>query len=265
MCAEPVTEDLSIEVNRDRTTELVSPGALRGEIGLTLQTHQALILVQGRAPIADKPAIIGLLGFADRLRVIWGASRNDDPYADWWLIQVHEALQVIDDAIHERQVRVTQQLEQIRGMFVTVASSGEPSRIRLQFVNPYAYRAARSLARFDNLVCSVATATHIGFLDTDTRHQILQACGRKLRSLFILPQRYRLLGLTREIVRSKEGRSHEARLARGELPASILSGEQQSLLTPRKINFPSSQIESTRSSSELLSQQDKDDKKNESD
>jgi hypothetical protein len=29
-------------------------------------------------------------GFADRLRVIWQAARNDDPYADWWLIKVHE-------------------------------------------------------------------------------------------------------------------------------------------------------------------------------
>ena len=244
-----------------RTVQSQQTKALRGEVWLILQTYQAQQLLRGRARTKDRPVIIGLIGFADRLRVIWQAARSDDPYADWWLIQVHDALQVIDDVIEERQARVTQQLAQIRGMSITVGSSVEPSRIRLQFINPYAYRAARSLARFDNLVCSVATAAHIGLLDTDTRHQILQASGRKLRSLFMLPQRYRLLALDRETVRRKAGRSHEAQLAMGELPASILSGEQQSPLTPRKINFPLSQLESTRSSPGLLSQNDNDDQK----
>ena len=253
--------DPNPETVAGRSVQSHHTSALRGEIWLMLQTYQAQQLLHGRARTKDRPVIIGLIGFADRLRVIWQAARSDDPYADWWLIQVHEALQVIDDAIDERQASVTRQLEQIRGMFVTVASSGEPSRIRLQFVNPYAYRAARSLARFDYLVCSVVTAAHIGLLDADTRHQILHVCGRKLRSLFMLPQRYRLLGLNREIVRRKAGRSHEARLMMGELPALILSGEQQSFLAPRKTNFPSSQIEPACSSSGLFSQQDSDDKK----
>ena len=44
------------------------------------------------AASAEKPAIIGLLGFANLVRTIWHGARADDPYADWWLLQVHEAM-----------------------------------------------------------------------------------------------------------------------------------------------------------------------------
>ena len=70
------------------------PGALHGQVWLTIQTNQAQQLIHGRAGTPDKPTIIGLVGFANRLRVIWQAARNDDPYADWWLIKVHEAIEV---------------------------------------------------------------------------------------------------------------------------------------------------------------------------
>ena len=39
-----------------------------------------------------KPAIIGLIGFADRLKSLWQAIRFDDPYADWWLLKVEDAV-----------------------------------------------------------------------------------------------------------------------------------------------------------------------------
>ncbi len=80
-------------------------GPLRGQVWLTIQTHQAQQLVRGRNGTPDKPAIIGLVGFADRLRVIWQAARNDDPYADWWLIKVHEAIEASGDPTPELATR----------------------------------------------------------------------------------------------------------------------------------------------------------------
>ena len=62
----------------------IGPGTLRGQVWLTVQTRQAQRLIRGRSGNADKPAIIGLVGFADRLRVNRQAARNDNPYADWW-------------------------------------------------------------------------------------------------------------------------------------------------------------------------------------
>ena len=55
------------------------PGALHGQVWLTVQTHHAQQLIHGREGTPDKPPIIGLTGFANRLRVIWQAARDDDP------------------------------------------------------------------------------------------------------------------------------------------------------------------------------------------
>jgi hypothetical protein len=54
----------------ERSSHPQTPGALQGQVWLTVQTNQAPQLIHGRAGTPDKPAIIGLIGFADRLRVI---------------------------------------------------------------------------------------------------------------------------------------------------------------------------------------------------
>ncbi|MES9958674.1 MAG: AcaB family transcriptional regulator, partial [Sedimenticola sp.] len=76
-----------------KPTDADKPGPLRGQIWLTLQTNQARRLIRGRNGAKGQSPIIGLGLFAERLRLIWQASRNDDPYADWWLIKVHEAIE----------------------------------------------------------------------------------------------------------------------------------------------------------------------------
>ena len=215
------------------------PGALQGQVWLTLQTNQAQQLVHGRKGMPDKPTIIGLIGFADRLRVIWQAARHDDPYADWWLIKAHEAIEATRTTIDRQQADLVKQLEQMVAMEVSVAASQHPYRVHLQFANPYAYRGAQLLAQYDRLVCTALTARHIGLLEGADSVQAQQACARKLRALFVIPQSYRFLKIDRKSVRKATGRSHEARQAMGELPDDILSGEHQAPLVPRKVALPS--------------------------
>jgi len=219
------------------------PGALQGQVWLTLQTNQAQQLIHGRNGAPDKPTIIGLIGFADRLRVIWQAARNDDPYADWWLIKVHEAINANETFISHQMVKLDKLLEQMTGMEVSMASSRRPYRIHLQFANPYAYQAAQLLARYDRLVCTALTARHIGLLDGASCKQVQQTCARKLRALFMMPQSYRFLKLDRETVGKAIGRSHEARQIMGSVPDDILSGERQAPLVPRKAKSPTAVAE----------------------
>lgn len=223
----------------ERSKQPEKPGALHGQVWLTLQTSQAQQLIHGREGTPDKPTIIGLVGFANRLRVIWQAARRDDPYADWWLIKVHEAIEIAGGYIGCRQGDLVKRLEQMAAMEVSVAVSQHPYRVHLQFANPYAYRGAQLLAEYDTLVCAGLTARHIGLLDGAAYAHVQKTCARKLRALFMLPQSYRLLKIDRESVRSQTGRSHEARQAMGEVPDDILSGKHQAPLVPRKVKFPS--------------------------
>lgn len=214
------------------------PGALHGQVWLTVQTNQAQQLIQGREGTEDKPMIVGLIGFADRLRVIWQAARDDDPYADWWLIKIHEAIDAVKDYVGCHQIELAKQLQQMTAIEVSVAASQQPYRVQLQFANPYAYRAAQLLAGYDALVCTALTARHIGLLDGATYTQIQKACARKLRALFMLPQGYRFLKINREAVHKATSRFHDARQLMGQIPEDVLSGHHQAPLAPRRAKLP---------------------------
>ena len=211
------------------------PGVLRTEVWLTLHTRQAQLLIQGRAAARNKPTIIGLLGFAERLRLIWDGSRADDPWADWWLVKVCDAIEATRQAIGNWRRDMDNLLAlQVAGMQVSLAESIRPHRTRLAFANPYAYQGAELLSEYDELVCRALTASHIGRLDNATRHELLVGCARKLRATFMIPQGYRFTGVDRQALQENSGRIRTACWTMGEVPEAILSGQRQAPLLPRK-------------------------------
>ncbi len=228
-----------VSLSAERSSLPEKPGALRGQVWLMIQTIHAQRLFKGRVASVEKPIIIGLVGFANRLRVIWQGARNDDPYADWWLLKIHEGIEIAGDYIRNQQADLVQQLEQMNALEIDVAASQRPYRVPLKFSNPYAYRGAKLLAEFDQLVCIALTARHIGVLDSNASEYILKTSARKVRALFMIPQSYRLLKINRERVRKAMGRSHEARQLMGEVPDDVLNGERRAPLVPRKLEFPS--------------------------
>ncbi len=214
------------------------PGALRGQVWLTVQTRQAQRLIRGRNGTADKPAIIGLVGFADRLRVIWQAARNDDPYADWWLIQVHEVLERVRDLVRVEQMTLDVRLDQLNALEVAVAKSLKPHRVALRFANPYAYRGAQLIAEYDTFVRTLLTARHVGLLPDPSMEALLNGCARKIRGVFAVPQGYHFLGIDRAALRQGTANANRARQVMGEVPEAVLNGTEQAPLMPRKVQFP---------------------------
>ena len=112
----------------DDTARSSGPGALRGQAWLSLQTHHAQRLIRGHPAAAGKPAIIGLFGFADRLRGIWQGARQDDPYADWWLVKIEDALVAAEQMIKAERATLAQRLEALPALEVAVATSRKAYR-----------------------------------------------------------------------------------------------------------------------------------------
>ena len=76
--------------------------------------------------------------------------RKDDPYADWWLIKIDDALEVASARISVVHDEIRSALSVATALRIAPASAKEPFRIRLQFSSPYAYRAAN--VHFPNLI-----------------------------------------------------------------------------------------------------------------
>jgi integrating conjugative element protein (TIGR03761 family) len=225
-------------VRDDDTATAASPGALQGEAWLTLQTRHAQRLVRGRPAAADKPAIIGLFGFAERLRGIWQGARQDDPYADWWLLKIHDALVAAERVIRAGQATLADRLASVPALEVRVAASQKPYRTPLRFANPYAYRGARLLGDYDALARGVLTAAHVGLVDSDDAQRLLGQCAGKIRGVYCVPQGYRFLGVDRSALIQGTALAEQARKAMGEVPEDVLTGERRPPLGPRKAPFP---------------------------
>lgn len=207
-------------------------GVLQGEVWLVLQSWQAQSLVHGRPAAQDKSAITGLTGFADRLKGLWQAVRTDDPWADWWLVR-------IEDAIDEHRDRLQQVLEDLQrfrasldGLEFDFAQSSRPQRISLQFANPYAFRGAQMLADYDRLQCAAMTFHHLGIDLPTVLAQPVGASGRWVRRVFALPHGYCHLEVSRLDVRENSERAIRASERMGEIPAGILCGEILPSLRP---------------------------------
>ncbi len=216
------------------TADNSEPGVLRGEVWLTVQSHHARRLIVGRAATLQKPAIVGLVGFADRLRVIWNAARADDPYADWWLIKIDEALERARSRIKREQAVLDECIEQRSALQIKVVTTAKPYRVALNFANPYAYWGAHLIAEFDTTARTILTAKHVGLISGNLAEQSLHGCAGAIRSLFAVPLGYRVLRLDRKAVKAGGKTAKEAAEFMGEIPQVVLLGEQLAALTPHK-------------------------------
>ena len=208
------------------------PGALRGEVWLNVQTYQAQSLIRGRRGGEGKPAIMGLVGFAERLKVLWQAIRSDDPFADWWLVKVEDSIGDVRSQLHRLQEQLQAVLISVECFEVTFAQSSRPQRVSLQFANPYAFRAAQMLADYDRMMCAWMTVRHLGMaLPTEIAEQV-SGSGRWLRRVFALPQSYQYLEISRNDIHQGTARAEKARECMGDLPQEILDGEKLPSLRP---------------------------------
>jgi integrating conjugative element protein (TIGR03761 family) len=209
------------------------PGPLHPKVSLTTQSRYARLLVLGRSASADTPAIMGLLAFADQLRVIWNAARADDPWADWWLIRIDDAIDLVSHRLETATTKIEHYLRTQSALEIDIATSERPYRVKLRFVNPYAYRGAQLVAEFDAAVRTILTARHVGLINSDQAHRTMMSCSGVLRSLFAMPQGFRVFRLDRAAVKAGGPAVAAATDSLGPVPPAVLLGAHRPRLAPR--------------------------------
>jgi len=211
----------------DYATAAERPGTLRGEASLLIETRQAQRLVYGRRQSSEQAGIIGLVRYGLLTKRIWSAAMLDDPYADWFLLQMDEALKAGRETVRAYQREIDGVLKGIGGVDIQVAHSLKPVRVPLQFANPYGYMGAYLIAEFDALVRTVLTARHVGMIARTPAEHLLERGGRTVRRTFVIPMRWKDCAVCREDLRLGTPRGRAAREALGELPQDVLEGTRR--------------------------------------
>ncbi|WP_022949765.1 PFL_4669 family integrating conjugative element protein [Methylohalobius crimeensis] len=216
----------------DRSNERRGPAPLRGEAVLSVQTWQAQRLVNGRKGRDGKPAIVGLTGFAHRTQLVWQAAQEDDPYADWFLIRIEDALDEAKMEVRRQEETVREVLTVMDGIRLEVAESVQPGEVPLRFPNPYGYMGAYLLADFDRLTRTILSARHFALLDRDRMAAILNGTGRRIRSTFILPMGWRHTGVVRKDLAQMNQLAARAIEAMGKPPQEVIERKRRARHAP---------------------------------
>ncbi|MFU6554882.1 PFL_4669 family integrating conjugative element protein, partial [Pseudomonas aeruginosa] len=124
---------------------------------------------------------------------------QDDPYSDWWLVQIEEkvescqaALKAIDQRLDDVMAKLPATLDISENLSVT------PVKVPLFISNPLGFKAVYLLTNYDELARRILLAQHVGLVGRRDMEVWLDEGASVLRSLFGLAQSYQFSGATRD-------------------------------------------------------------------
>ena len=208
-------------------------GSLRSSITLTLHTHHAARLWQGRTAREGVHSILGMPGYISVTNLLKHASSQGDPYADWFMLQLEEKL------LQARldMATLTQQISRVERALPTQVDIGDnlnihPVTLPLFIGSQLGFLAIYLLTDYDTLVRRVLLAHHTALIGRGDMESWIDGGAHLLRSLLGLAQRYRLAGVSRDDMAANNARAREAIDKFGILPQDILEGTRRSQFAP---------------------------------
>ncbi len=217
-------------------THRLQIGSLRSDVALTLHTYHAARIWTGRQKSDAKHSILGLSGFCAYVNRMHRGAAQDDPYSDWWLVQIEEkvescqaALKAIDQRLDDVMAKLPATLDISENLSVT------PVKVPLFISNPLGFKAVYLLTNYDELARRILLAQHVGLVGRRDMEVWLDEGASVLRSLFGLAQSYQFSGATRDDFAANNARAEAARKMYekfGEIPQDILEGSRRSNFAP---------------------------------
>lgn len=209
-----------------------SPGRLENSVSMSIQTRQAQRLVEGRRRSKDKQQIIGLYQFAALTRRVWLGASKDDPYADWWLLNLEHTLAESRKEIIEIRGDIDHRIGGTSSLSVQLAQSIDPVQIKLDFSNPYGYKGAWLLGDMDQFALATLTARHVGLLNRCECERFMHQAGRAVRRVFSSVGGYHFLSVTRDDIAQGNQRAKQAQEAMGEISEAVIKGSVRAEYAP---------------------------------
>tara|TARA_B100000446_G_scaffold152617_1_gene147789 strand:+ start:397 stop:1173 length:777 start_codon:yes stop_codon:yes gene_type:complete len=148
-------------------------------------------------------SIVGAMLFAKNCSEIWRAATANDPYADNALLEIELAYQDADKAIDIQIASLTELIETgMPGITLTAAESIKPLAVDLSFQNPWGYRGAALVKKFDDLAQKALTAKSVGLMfDGDWQSSVFRT-GTRVRRTFDLSRLWVNTGVTRDDIKA---------------------------------------------------------------
>ncbi len=242
------------------TEAAVQAGGLVDEApdAMVLHTQEAHRLFMGRSrdPQGQLQPIVGGKRVAAALRSIWYLSGNDNPYADWALIDTGERIQSLKVALDELGRDCKQRLEAAarKGLIFSILKSREPVSLELGFRSPYGYTVAGLIVEYDYRVRQVKTLVRKDLMTDDEGRKLIREVTRRIRGVFETPvrfERYLIRQELRDLSRSDWLPGADAEAGKrvkavtgifGEVPKPVFTGSVAPRHTRRRVNLSEQEL-----------------------
>lgn len=206
------------------TNNTKKPGVLRNSIELELSTKEAVALFYGRDRSTASNSIVGLNAFAQKVKYINNAAHNNDPYADYFLLEVESALKEAKSTLIHWQDALTG-LSSESLLTINQGSSTRPVALETSFASVYANIALELLKRADNLLLTLYALRHTGLMNRVECNKETTKIIKLMRKTFLSADGYKFFSVNRKDVEQQTARYRQAHIAMKftrELPDAIL-------------------------------------------
>jgi len=211
------------------------PGHLEGDNSIILHTRQGMALFDGRQGDPDKgiAPIIGVPRFYGSIKQAYFDAAADDPWADWWLVRVDEAIDKARRKLAALKEEVASYHPANQSIAIGNPHSVEPEPRPLNFAVPsYPYRMAYIVAECDLLILEVLNLFHVGLMTRKQKERLVNLIGKVARGALSSATGYRHQGVTRNDVAANNPKARKALELMGQVPEDILTLQRRSDYAP---------------------------------
>lgn len=228
------------------------------EDAMLLHTRESSRLFMGRTvePGRQGYGQSGAKKVGAALRAIWYLSGNDNPYADFSLIEAASRISTQVQSLEEEITKMEDRLAQLkrRGLTFSVLKAEPPVRVGLGFRSPYGYSVVNLVSTFDYYVRVVKTMVRKDLLSDKEGYAEIYTQTRRCRSIFervIWFQRYLMREELRPMTRAdwlptadeEAGKRVQAAVAIfGELPREVFNGQVMPRHSRRRLDLSDEEL-----------------------
>lgn len=211
---------------------LLAPGSLSSRCQpIELHTFQGVHLFLGQRREGSRPGYPGLRLFSHLVSNLYRQAARDDPWADWWLLKVEEALSGSGKELEQLSRRLESRLAESDLQVVNTASQ-KPTTVTLHFGTPYGYLGARLLLQYDGYVRRIVHARHAALLDRCEQSRWIRQGRKAVIRAYLSATGYRPFDVTRTDLDPPTEAALAAGSRMGALPQEVAAGRLRAKHAP---------------------------------
>ncbi len=206
------------------------------EISLILHNPIAQSLIKGSWSYKR----MGLLQFAKLMQSLWQAAKEDDPYAELYLMRTYEQITQLKEEAKKVELLCQEKFTRLRGLEVQVMDNLKPIKFPLKFSTPFGYMAAYLLADLDYIFRQTNILKRLGILLEENQKPVYFV--QKMHLLFSHARQWQYTSVTRKDIRENNKMAITAKELMGNIPIILLNKEFKFIFLPRTGNNANSTL-----------------------